>query len=78
MSDRPCVCLTGPVVLHEGHCCFRGPNPTCHEPEIAALRRPGYVPEPIAGQLDLLDAMCPPEPTCPAPCLPPDPKETDR
>lgn len=23
MSESPCICTTGPVAIHFGHCCFR-------------------------------------------------------
>lgn len=30
-----CICWSGPAVLHEGHCCFAGPDDQY---------RPGHVP----------------------------------
>lgn len=49
-AEQPhCPCWTGPVTLHDGHCCMRFTNP-CHKEEgLAAYREAGSPPVRIDG-----------------------------
>lgn len=66
MTGHPCTCWTGPVALHDGHCCLltvpaddTQPLPCGHDDEGRAawqdaLRQHAADPTPTTDQLDLL------------------------